>query len=729
MSTGDTRNASWYGVGGSPGTAVYGVCPAGEFHPYDTGLGARTTGGSSSWVGLNGGSWAEFDAPGGTSLHSIWFNGALGGQTEGGCWQAGISAWTSDFYGAPLVWGLQPCFVTSGGWIANQVVGLGGTTHVRVGIRCASSSGCQADWSGGHGVWANLRGVTVVEQDDQAPSVSPKRGALLDPGWHRGYGEAWGAYADNTGIRQIALQVDGTTYQSQDFGDPGWAALGVQCDYALAVPCHNLGDGGLGLDTRALADGHHTLRLAGADSAGNWGVADRPLPVDNHAPDAPRSLGVAGGEGWHRSNGFDVAWSNSDQGDAAPVAGARYRLCRSDAPADCREGRQSGEGIRALRGIAVPDQGDWTLRVWLADAAGNADPGHASDPVHVRFDPAVDGAVFAAPDRGDPRRLVALVTDRVSGVAPGSIELRRRGTEAWRALPTALAGAAMTALVPDTELADGVYELRALARDAAGNERIADRYADGSPAVIVLPLRDATRLVGEARGAVRVCRTVTLTARRGRRRVRVRRRVCHTTTARATLGGRLTVPFGRGATIRGALQTYAGRPIVGSAVEVSAQPRTGGAARHVATLRSGSNGAVAYTAPPGPSRAVSFAFAGNEALLPTVAQVTLAVPAAATLHVNRRAVRNGSTVTFAGRLRARPPAAGKLVTFQAFYRRAWRAFAIARADGRGRFRQAYRFQATVGRVAYRFRALIPREASYPFETGVTPVVTVVVRGG
>src|SRR5204862_157297 len=126
--------------------------------------------------------WAEFDAPGGTSLHSIWFNGALGGQTEGGCWEAGISAWTSDFYGASRVWGLQRCFVTSGGWIANQVVGLGGTTHVRVGIRCASSSGCQADWNGGHGVWANLRDVTVVVQDDQAPSVSPKRGALLDPG-------------------------------------------------------------------------------------------------------------------------------------------------------------------------------------------------------------------------------------------------------------------------------------------------------------------------------------------------------------------------------------------------------------------------------------------------------------------------------------------------------------------------------------------------------------------
>src|SRR5439155_20140471 len=100
-----------------------------------------------------------------------------------------------------------------------------------------------------------------------------------------------------------------------------------------------------------------------------------------------------------------------------------------------------------------------------------------------------------------------------------------------------------------------------------------------------------------------------------------------------------------------------------------------------------------------------------------------------TLHPSRRSVRNGSTVIFSGRLRARPALAGKLLSLQAFYRRAWRTFAVARADARGRFRQTYRFQATVGRVAYRFRARIEREASYPYETGVTPAVTVVVRGG
>jgi hypothetical protein len=287
----------------------------------------------------------------------------------------------------------------------------------------------------------------------------------------------------------------------------------------------------------------------------------------------------------------------------------------------------------------------------------------------------------------------------------------------------------MTALVPDTELPDGTYELRALAHDVAGNERVAAGYGDGSPAVVVLPLRTPTRLVGEARGATRrTCRTITTTVRRGRRRIRVRRRVCRTTTARTALGGSLAVPFGRGATIRGALQTYAGRPVSGAPIAVSAEPRTGGA-RHVTTLRTAGDGGFAYAAPSGPSRTLRFAFAGDELLLPTRADVALRVPAGATLHANRRSVRNGRGVAFSGRLLARPAFPGKLVVLQAHYRGAWRTFAVTRADARGRYRQSYRFQATVGRVAYRFRVLVPREASYPYESGVTPVVTVVVRGG
>src|SRR5205807_6538476 len=170
-----------------------------------------------------------------------------------------------------------------------------------------------------------------------------------------------------------------------------------------------------------------------------------------------------------------------------------------------------------------------------------------------------------------------------------------QGVTGWRPLPTTVAGDRLVATVPDMELEDGIYELRALARDRAGNERVADRYADGSRAVIVLPVRDATRLVGEARGAPRrVCRVV--------RRGRTRRRVCRTTADRARLGATLVVPFGRTASVRGALQTFAGRPVVGSTLVVTTESRTGRGSRLVATLRTGREGAFAYTAPAGPSR-------------------------------------------------------------------------------------------------------------------------------
>ena len=141
-------------------------------------------------------------------------------------------------------------------------------------------------------------------------------------------------------------------------------------------------------------------------------------------------MSVAGGEGWHRGNRFDVSWSNPDQGQASPVAEARYRLCRAAASTDCREGRRAGTGIDRLHGSVRPRPG-------RLDAAGVArgrgrERGREPrlDAVHLRFDPQVDGAAFEASDRGDPRRLAVLVTDHASGVAPGTIQLRRRGAEA-----------------------------------------------------------------------------------------------------------------------------------------------------------------------------------------------------------------------------------------------------------------------------------------------------------
>jgi hypothetical protein len=107
----------------------------------------------------------------------------------------------------------------------------------------------------------------------------------------------------------------------------------------------------------------------------------------------------------------------------------------------------------------------------------------------------------------------------------------------------------------------------------------------------------------------------------------------------------------------------------------------------------------------------------------------LEVPASSSITATPRRLLNGQTVTFAGRVRSGPvPAAGKLIEIQAYFRRRWRTISTTRTDMAGRWRFPYRFGATVGTVRYRFRARLPVEGGYPFITGHSPVVRVVVRG-
>ena len=72
---------------------------------------------------------------------------------------------------------------------------------------------------------------------------------------------------------------------------------------------------------------------------------------------------------------------------------------------------------------------------------------------------------------------------------------------------------------------------------------------------------------------------------------------------------------------------------------------------------------------------------------------------------------------------------GKLIYLQVYTRGRWSTFATPRANPvSGLWNEAYRFSATRGLVRYRFRVLVPREASFPYETGTSPSVRVTVRG-
>jgi hypothetical protein len=50
--------------------------------------------------------------------------------------------------------------------------------------------------------------------------------------------------------------------------------------------------------------------------------------------------------------------------------------------------------------VNAPSAGDWVLRAWLEDAAGNVDPSATSDPVHLMYDPTAPGLAEPQHDNG-----------------------------------------------------------------------------------------------------------------------------------------------------------------------------------------------------------------------------------------------------------------------------------------------------------------------------------------
>ena len=86
--------------------------------------------------------------------------------------------------------------------------------------------------------------------------------------------------------------------------------------------------------------------------------------------------------------------------------------------------------------LQFPRPANGQSRIWRRDAAGNADAGYASVPVTFRFDPAPPQLAFEPPAAADPTRVSVSVTDTLSGLAGGSIEIAREGSGLWQSLVT-----------------------------------------------------------------------------------------------------------------------------------------------------------------------------------------------------------------------------------------------------------------------------------------------------
>ena len=622
-----------------------------------------------------------FQAPAGTRITALRWGGRL---SRGNCdWGAMMQALPAK----TVLFGVQAhsgCAV-SGLDIGEETLPFAvpaGTTGLQQSIVCAATA-CQP------GAAFHTATTVVTIEDPTAPTVWAT-GPLVAGNWVRGSQPMQVIARDNTGIAKTWTTLGaGTTTQA------------LPCRYTNPRPCADRSAPAV-LSTRDVAPGLSTLTVGAQDAAGNVATGRYVIRIDNETPARVHPV-VQAGDAWRRHNSFTVRWQNPAQA-YAPIARAWYRLC---GPQGCSSASLDGNA-EALNEMGLGGSGEYALQVWLEDAAGNQSlAASGSDPVYLRLDQEAPALAFDPPGAADPLRVVVAVQDRLSGVDTGQIEMRQRGGSAWHALATARSGQSLVGYVDDERFGAGAYELRASARDRAGNEASTDRRANGVRATLDLPRRLATRLdVGFP----------TVIRRNGKRQVR--------------LVPRSAAPHATSVRLQGRLTNAGGQPLGGATVQVSSDSPGDTAGLVPAGLaRTDRDGRFAHVARATRNKVLRFRYPGTRRVQAATDDFTLEVPAASSIRARPRRLRNGQTVHLSGTVLTRPlPASGKLIEVQAHFRGRFRTFSTTRADGRGRWRFPYRFGGTSGRVPYRLRVLLPAEGGYPFLKGRSPVAQVVVVG-
>jgi hypothetical protein len=495
---------------------------------------------------------------------------------------------------------------------------------------------------------------------------------------------------DNTGIAKTWTTFGAST-----------ATQALPCRFTNPRPCSDR-NAPTSVSTRDVASGEQPLILGAQDAAGNVATARYVTRIDNEAPERVHP-GPQGGETWRTVNRFTIRWQNPPQA-YAPIARVWYRLC---GPLGCSTGSLKGNA-ETLEELAVNGSGEYALQVWLEDAAGNQSFAlSGSDPVYLRLDQEPPQLAFQPQGEADPLRVTVGVNDRLSGLDTGEIEMRPLGGTSWHSLATARVGRTLVGYVDDGRFAAGAYELRARARDRAGNEASTDRRANGARATFDLPRRSATRLeVGYP--------TV---IRRGRKRA-------------IRLVPRLSAHHATSLRLHGRLTNADGQALGGVAVQVSSDsPGDAVGLLPVGAARTDRSGVFTYLVRATRNKVLRFRYSGSRRIQAATDDFTLQVRAASSIRARPRRLDNGETLRLSGSVVTRPlPPAGKLIEVQAYFRGRFRTFSTTRADSNGRWRFPYRFGGTSGRVPYRLRVLLPAEGGYPFITGRSPVAQVVVVG-
>ena len=536
-------NNSWQPNRSNGSADAFVECPGGVSigGRLTQGMGARNTGGGSSAPAYSSAKLV-FDAPPGARI--VRLAGEINQSSTGG-WQAGIR----DEAGGRWLWCGTGCVSTFGLWTPFDIGGLS-TSRVSALVICGQSACSRSALYG----LAALRNVNVVIADDTPPNVTIAGGSLAAGGWRRGWQNVVVAASDAVGVRSTTVLVDGRTQGSTD----------RVCDGTRAIPCPN-GVDFSGVQTSELPDGQHTLTAVAVDSAGNRSQVTRRVALDNTPPPRPLALSIDGGSGWRPSNSFRMRWTNTREAAVAPVTAASIELCPiapAAPPTRCLTTTRTGAGITSAAGVRVPSPGQWRARVSLQDAGGNRS---TSSETVLRFDDQAPTLSFVAQSQDRPALVRVKAQDVGSGLGVREITLTRRGSSTSKSLSLIADRNGFSTTIDDEHLRDGIYDLRARARDLAGNERSTDQRTDGRRAALALPLR--------IKASLRVGKRMRVRARgaNGKRRYRI------------VLVEKPRSRYGRTILLRGRLTSLGGNPLAGSYDRCAGSDTSGG--RALATRR------------------------------------------------------------------------------------------------------------------------------------------------
>ncbi|MDQ4040656.1 MAG: signal peptidase I [Actinomycetota bacterium] len=286
-----------------------------------------------------------------------------------------------------------------------------------------------------------------------APDWTPPSASLDDPGSTLRASVSLTATASDATSGVAAVKV-----QRRPAGATSWTD--VCSDTSAPYACT--------LDTAAGAtpDGLYELRALATDGAGNEaGSVVRSVRIDNTAPSASLNLPAGG------LSGTATLASVTGDGAGSGVASVRYEYVpsggtgwihactSSSAPFSCSFATHVGD---------TPD-GRYDFRAIARDAAGNSTT--SATVANLWIDNAAPTSVTMQ-DPGSPltgtRTFSGGASDAGSGVASVKFQYRPSGGSAWSDACSATASPYSCAF-NTAALADGLYDLRALATDGAGN--------------------------------------------------------------------------------------------------------------------------------------------------------------------------------------------------------------------------------------------------------------------